>query len=103
MALAIRCRRPVGSSASAAPRIAKLSLSVPPLVKTTSEGSAPNQGGHLRARLVQCGLGPLTEMVDARRVAELVAQGRHHPFDDGRRNRRGGVVIEINALHLCRG
>ena len=44
-------------------------------------------------------LGPLSEVMDARRVAELVAQDRHHPFDDGRRHRRRGVVIEINALH----
>ena len=37
----MRCLRPVTSSASAAPRIAKLSASVPPLVKTISAGSAP--------------------------------------------------------------
>ena len=36
-----RCRRPVGSSASATPRSAKLSASVPPLVNTTSDGSPP--------------------------------------------------------------
>ena len=41
IALATRCLRPDGSSASAAPRIARLSLSVPPAVKTISEASAP--------------------------------------------------------------
>ncbi len=40
MALAIRWRRPDASRASAAPRMAKLSDSVPPLVNTISEGSA---------------------------------------------------------------
>jgi hypothetical protein len=39
-AAATRWRRPVASAASAAPRMAKLSLSVPPLVRTISDGSA---------------------------------------------------------------
>ncbi len=42
IALVTRCLRPDGSMASAAPRIARLSLSVPPAVKTISEGSAAN-------------------------------------------------------------
>ncbi len=40
MVLATSWRRPAGSRASAAPRMARLSLSVPPLVNTTSDGSA---------------------------------------------------------------
>ena len=39
IALAIRWRRPRASAASATPRMAALSASVPPLVKTISEGS----------------------------------------------------------------
>ena len=44
MADAMRCRRLVGDScASTTPRMAKLSASVPPLVKTTSWGRAPRR------------------------------------------------------------
>ena len=48
--------RPVASSASAAPRIAKLSASVPPLVKITSEGSAPIRAATALLAIVEGGL-----------------------------------------------
>ena len=76
IALAIRCRRPVGSSASAAPRIAKLSDSVPPLVNTISDGSALMQRGDRRSRVVERRFRLLAEVVNARRVAELIAGRR---------------------------
>ena len=91
MALAIRCLRPVGSSASATPRMAKLSPSVPPPVNTISDGSAPMQRRHLRSRLVEGRLGPLPEVVDARRVAELLPEHGAHAVDDG----RGGGVVAL--------
>ncbi len=87
MAVAIRWRRPLTSSASAAPRMAKLSLSVPPLVKTTSDGSAPISAATGAAGVVERRLGALPEMVHARRVAELLPQRCGHAVDDraGRR------------------
>ena len=63
-----------GSSASAAPRMATLSLSVPPPVKTISAASAPISVGHRRPGLVDDGLGLLAEMVDAGGVAPDLAQ-----------------------------
>jgi hypothetical protein len=50
-----------------------------------------------RARLVEHCFGALTEMVDARGVAEFVAQHAHHHFGDRRVDRRGCVVIEVDA------
>ncbi len=100
IALAIRCRRPDDSSASATPRRAKLSDSVPPLVKTTSETSALNQVGDGRAGLVQNPLRALTELMDARRVAEVAVRGPQHAdhrLDDGWVERGGRVVVEIDA------
>ncbi len=73
IALAIRWRRPVGSSASAAPRIAKLSDSVPPLVKTISDGSALISAATADPRLVERRLRLLAEVMNARRVAEQIA------------------------------
>ena len=43
MADATRCRRPAGRAASATPRTARLSASVPPPVKITSLGRAPSR------------------------------------------------------------
>ena len=76
MLLAMRCRRPVGSSASAAPRSAKLSASVPPLVNTISDGSAPMSAATADARVVEQRLGALAEVMDARRVAEVLGAAR---------------------------
>ena len=97
MALATRCRRPPGSSASAAPRMAKLSDSVPPLVYTISDGSAPDQGGDSRARLVHGGFRPLAEVMHAGRIAKLVPRCRDDRLEHLGRERGGGVVVEIDT------
>ena len=76
-----------------------LSPSVPPLVKTTSDGSAPIRLATSRPRLVDRRLGLLTEMVDARRVAELLPQRRRHPVDDRRKQGGRRVMVEVDALH----
>ena len=79
--------------------MAKLSLSVPPLVKTTSDGSAPiSAATALRAWSIDR-LGPLPEVVDARRVAELLPQRGRHGVGDRREDRGRGVMVEIDALH----
>jgi len=58
-----------------------------------------DQVGGVRARFVDRRLRLLTEMVDARRVAEFVAKHDRHPLDNGRQQRRRCVVVEIDALH----
>ena len=65
-------------SASAAPRRAKLSASVPPAVKTTSAGSAPISVATLVRASSMRGLGLLAEGVDARRIAERRGQRLRH-------------------------
>ena len=61
------------SSASAAPRIAALSPSVPPAVKTSFGRLGADQRGHRGPGVVEHRLGLLAEMVDARGVAPHVA------------------------------
>ena len=100
MLLAMRWRRPVGSSASATPRSAKLSDSVPPLVKTISDGFGADQRRDRDPRLVEQRLGPLAEVMDARRVAEIVGQGAGHGLDDRRVDRGGGVVVEVDPHRI---
>ncbi len=55
------------------------------------------QVGHRRPRVVEDALGPLTEMMDARRVAELLAENARHGLEDGGVDRRRGVVVEVDA------
>ena len=45
---------------------------MPPLVNTISAGSAPIRRADVRSRVVEPRLGPLTEVMDARRVAEVL-------------------------------
>ena len=78
-------RRPVGSSASAAPRMARLSDSVPPAVKTTSDGSPPISAATDAAGHVDGALRLLPEAVDARGIADQVA---HRPASSPRRRPR---------------
>ena len=97
IALVTRCLRPDGSSASAAPRIARLSLSVPPAVKTISDGIGADQGADRAPGLVQRGFGLLTEMVNAGRVAPHLAQGLGHPIGDQRVERGRRVMVQIDT------
>ena len=97
IALVTRCLRPDGSSASAAPRIARLSLSVPPAVKTISGDVGAEQGGDLAAGFVQSGFGLLTEMVHAGRVAPDVAHRLGHPIGDLWVERGRRVVVQVDT------
>ena len=84
-------------AASATPRMAKLSLSVPPLVKTTSDGSPPISAATARcgprraAALARC---PKWWTLDGL-PNSLPQRGRHALDDRGGRGRRG-VVVEVD-------
>ena len=92
MPLVTRCRRPRGSSASATPRRARLSASVPPAVKTSSVGSAPMSAATPARRRSRCALARWPKACDARGVAEVVAQGLR------RRRRRPPDATGVVAL-----
>jgi hypothetical protein len=83
-------RRPRALAAQAAPLIARLIASVPPLVKTISRGLA-------LASVVQPQAGLAPRAVDARRVAVMVGQVRQHGVEHLRPQRRGGGVVEVDA------
>ena len=68
--------RPV--EARTTPSIARLSASVPPLVKTISRRVGVDQRGDLPARRFQPLLRALAEMVDAGRVTIHLTETRHH-------------------------
>ena len=95
MALATSCRR--APAASATPRIARLSASVPPLVKMISCGRAPIRSANRAARDVEPGLRRLSERVYARRVAELAAQDRDGGLEHRRLERRRRIVVEVHV------
>jgi plasmid maintenance system killer protein len=38
-------------------------------------------------------------VVDRRSIAKMLAEVRPHRFEHLRKNRRGGIVIEVNAAH----
>ncbi len=57
--------------------------------------------GHLGPGLVERGLGPLAEVVNARRVAELLPEDGAHAVDGRRGRRRRGVMVEVDAGHSC--
>ena len=77
--------------------MAKLSDSVPPLVKTISDGSAPMSAATRRPRVVDRGLGLLAEVVDARRVAEQVARRGGDGVGHLRSERGRRVVVEVDT------
>src|SRR5207245_9975494 len=59
----------------------------------------PDQARHLRPRLVQRRARLLAEPVQARRVAEPLAQGGEHGLQHAGVDGRGRVVVEVDALH----
>ena len=59
-----------------------------------------DQRGHLAARRFQPLLGALSEMVDAGRVTIHLTEARHHRLQNFRSDGRGGVVVEVEVLHL---
>ena len=58
-----------------------------------------DQRGHVGASVVNRALGLLAEMVNARRIPEIVAQDRCHPVDNWRKQRGRRIVVQIDALH----
>ena len=70
---------------------------MPPLVNTISAGSAPISCAIDAARLVEQRLGALPEVMDARRVAEILGERARHRLDDRGVGRGGGVVVEVDA------
>ena len=89
-----------GGRRAVRPRMARLSASVPPLVKTISAADGVDEGGHLAARRFQPLLRALSEMVDAGRVTIHLSEARHHRLENFRSDGSGGVVIEVEMLHL---
>ena len=65
-------------------------------------GVAAEQGRDLAPRVVDDGLGLLTEMVNARRVAPHLPDRPVHPVGHFGRDRGRRVVIEIDAATVCR-
>jgi hypothetical protein len=63
-------------------------------------GVRPEKRGHGRPSLINNRLGPLPEVVHARRVAVFLTKNGCHPVE--RRGCEGsrGVVVEVDALHL---
>ena len=97
IALAIRWRRPRASAASATPRMAALSASVPPLVKTISEGSPLSERRNRGPGLVERRLGLLAEEMHTRRVSEYVARHASHRLRYFRRQGSRRVVVKIDT------
>ena len=78
--------------------IAVLFDSVPPLVKTTSDGSQPSKCRNPLSREVDRRAHLFSKPITARWIAPKFFQIQHHLLDYGRIGPRGGVVIEINNL-----
>ena len=74
---------------------------MPPLVKTTSLGSASMSARDLGARVVDDRFGALAERVHRRGVAELARAARATIVADRvGRERRRRVVVEVDAHHF---
>src|SRR5674476_1372607 len=90
----MRCL-PFGLSIRAAPKMARLFDSVPPLVKMISLGFAPrNFAARSRASSSSARLAP--DVMDARRIAPDFAEERQHRVTHRQVERGRGVVIKIN-------
>ena len=81
------------------PASARLSPSVPPLVKMTSAGPASQQARHLLPRALNGSPGPLAMEVYRRRVAELLGKPWPHGREHLRRKGGGGIGIHVDAIH----
>ena len=81
------------------PKMAWLSDSVPPLVKTISWGLAPMRRQLVRGRIRRRS-GRAGRAVDGGGVGEVGGEIRKHGVEDRGFDGRRGVVIEINAGHV---
>ena len=77
-----------------------LSASVPPLVKTISAGLAWISAASWRRAASRRCLARLPEMVDAGSVTIHLTETRHHGLQHFGSDGRGGVVVEVEMLHL---
>ena len=77
---------------------ARLSDSVPPPVKMISCDFAPSRRGEPVARVVDRRPRLAARGVDARRIAEMPLQKRPHRLERLGRERRGGVVVEVDHI-----
>ena len=96
--------RPCAAARGAAARPGRAAPCCPPRVPLPREARsrpalAPSSAATSAARLVERRARPLAEPVQARRVAEGVAQHGGMAVEHARVERRGGVVIEVDALH----
>ena len=102
IAVVMTCLRGLVEAATV-PKIARLSASVPPLVKTISARLRADQSGNGFARGVNRSAGALSGRMDRACIAKVVREKRQHGFEDGGVHGRGRVVIKIDAhLRACR-
>ena len=59
-----------------------------------------DERGHLPARGFQALFGALSEMVNAGRVTIHLSEARYHRLENFRCDGSGGVVIEVEMLHV---
>ena len=86
--------------APATPLIAWLLASVPPLVKIRSASEQPNNAGDLPAGDVDSLARGQAKGVSAGWVAEPPVHEGQHGLGDGGVDGSGGVVIEVDAVHI---
>ncbi len=92
--------RAAARAARTTPSTARLSASVPPPVKTISPGWQWIERRHLPPRRLQPLLGFLAEMVNAGSVTIHLTETRRHGLQHFGSQGSGGVVVEVNVLHL---
>ena len=97
MATLTRCF-PLRSARSAIPRMARLLLSVAPLVKTISFGWAPIAAAMDARAAIDRLLGrPAETVAGAAGVAEDLGEIGQHRLQHPRIDRGGGVVVEVDG------
>jgi len=82
---------------SRVPKRARLSLSVPPEVKTISE--VRQEAGDAVASVVNGCAGKLALLVDRAGVAVVLEKERAHGLEDFGEQRRGGVGVHVDSAH----
>ena len=81
------------------PKRARLSLSVPPEVKTISEARQWSRRAMELAGVVDGGAGVLALLMDGAGVAEVLDPEGTHGLEDLGEERGGGVGVHVDAAH----
>ena len=81
------------------PNSARLSPSVPPLVKTISAARQFSNAANLLASMLHGGARLLPLLMNRRRVAELLAEVRTHRLEHLGQKRSGRVIVEVHPSH----